>query len=342
MILARAEFSQVWAFPAEMSWPGSACGARESDHGDGWRGYTGTMTRGRAIRIAVLPLALVSAVATVMIAMERGVDPVGAVFGVYLAGMLVVTLLERLLPFDREWNRSFGDLGADALYLPTTWLVGALMQPASAALALWLAAGLSALLDTGLWPVEWPLLAQVALASVVAEFFDYWAHRAMHESRLLWRFHSIHHSAPRLYWLNATRTHPGETLFRGFVGGLPLAILGVGAPVLAVWMVIGRVAGLFQHANVDFELRPFSWIFSIGELHRWHHSALPQEANRNYGNSFIFWDAVFGTRFLPPDRIRPEEVGIGGLAEFPGSLGAQLLVPFRWRQLERVARGAPV
>lgn len=300
------------------------------------------MRRGQIIRIAVFPLALIAAVATVMIAMDRGVDPVGAMFGVYLAGMIVVTALERLLPFDREWNRSSGDLGADALYLPTTWLVGALMQPASAALALALASWLSASLGTGLWPMEWPLLAQVALASVVAELFDYWAHRAMHESRTLWRFHSIHHSAPRLYWLNATRTHPGETLFRGFVGGLPLAILGVGAPVLAVWMVIGRVAGLFQHANIDFELRPFSWIFSIGELHRWHHSTLAHEANRNYGNTFIFWDAVFGTRFLPSDRARPEEVGIDGLAGFPSSLPAQLLVPFRWKQLERGGRSAPV
>jgi sterol desaturase/sphingolipid hydroxylase (fatty acid hydroxylase superfamily) len=189
----------------------------------------------------------------------------------------------------------------------------------------------------GLWPTEWPLLAQVALASVVAEFFDYWSHRAMHVSRTLWRFHAVHHSAPRLYWLNATRTHPGETLFRGFIGGLPLAILGVGAPVLAVWMVIGRVAGLFQHANIDFELRPFAWIFSIGALHRWHHSTQVHEANQNYGNTFIFWDAVFGTRFLPDDRTRPEAVGIDGLAAFPKSLPAQLLAPFRWRKMEEAS-----
>jgi sterol desaturase/sphingolipid hydroxylase (fatty acid hydroxylase superfamily) len=137
--------------------------------------------------------------------------------------------------------------------------------------------------------------------------------------------------------LNATRTHPGETLFRGFIGGLPLAVLGVGAPVLALWMVVGRVAGLFQHANIDFELRPFSWIFSIGELHRWHHSTQMHEANRNYGNTFIFWDAVFGTRFLPSDRSRPEAVGIEGLAAFPQSLPAQFLAPFRWRRIEEVS-----
>ncbi len=293
------------------------------------------------LRIAIFPLALVVGVASTMIAMERGVQPVAAMFGVYIAGMFVVTALERLLPFDREWNHSYGDLGADALYLPTTWLVGGLMQPTSAALALGLASWLSSTIGVGLWPTDWPLLAQVALASVVAEFFDYWSHRAMHESSTLWRFHAIHHSAPRLYWLNATRTHPGETLFRGFIGGLPLAILGVGAPVLAVWMVIGRVAGLFQHANIDFELRPFSMVFSIGELHRWHHSTRTHEANRNYGNTFIFWDSVFGTRFLPSDRTRPEAVGIDGLEAFPKSLPAQLLAPFRYRRIEEASGAVP-
>jgi sterol desaturase/sphingolipid hydroxylase (fatty acid hydroxylase superfamily) len=291
----------------------------------------------RILRIAVFPLALIAGVGSTMLAIDRGVQPVAAMFGVYVAGMFVVTALERLMPFDREWNHSQGDLGADALYLPTTWLVGGLLQPASAALALALASWLSNTIGIGLWPTDWPLLAQVALASVVAEFFDYWAHRAMHESSWLWRFHAIHHSAPRLYWLNATRTHPGETLFRGFIGGLPLAILGVTAPVLAVWMVIGRVAGLFQHANIDFELRPFSWIFSIGALHRWHHSTRTQEANRNYGNTFIFWDSVFGTRFLPSDRTRPEAIGIDGLAAFPKSLPAQLLAPFRFRRIEEAS-----
>ena len=287
------------------------------------------------LRVSIFPLALVAAVASVMVAIERGANPVAAMFSVYLTGMIVVTMLERLLPFDRAWNHSKGDLAADAASLPTAFAVGSLVSPVSAAAALAIATWLSSTFGIGLWPVHWPLLAQVALASVVAEFFDYWAHRAMHESPLLWRFHTIHHSAPRLYWLNATRTHPGETLFRGFVGGLPLAVLGVGAPVLAVWMVIGRVAGLFQHANIDFELRPFSWIFSIGELHRWHHSARVEEANRNYGNTFIFWDALFGTRFLPPDRSRPDAVGIAGLDAFPRSLPAQLLAPFRWQRIRQ-------
>ena len=59
--------------------------------------------------------------------------------------------------------------------------------------------------------------------------------------------------------------------------------------------------------------RLLSWIFSIGELHRWHHSAERHEADLNYGDTFIFWDAVFGTRFLPRGVEAPSDVGIRGL-----------------------------
>jgi sterol desaturase/sphingolipid hydroxylase (fatty acid hydroxylase superfamily) len=87
--------------------------------------------------------------------------------------------------------------------------------------------------------------------------------------------------------------------------------------------------GLFQHANIDFELGPLSWIFSVGEMHRWHHSEHLTEANHNYGNSFLFWDVVFGTWYRPRGLAAPEKLGIGGLEGFPQSWFRQLLEPFR-------------
>jgi sterol desaturase/sphingolipid hydroxylase (fatty acid hydroxylase superfamily) len=60
---------------------------------------------------------------------------------------------------------------------------------------------------------------------------------------------------------------------------------------------------------------------------------LRAEADCNYGNNFIFWDAVFGTRYLPSDRPPPEQVGIEGLEEFPNTFVAQVLSPFRWQRL---------
>jgi sterol desaturase/sphingolipid hydroxylase (fatty acid hydroxylase superfamily) len=79
----------------------------------------------------------------------------------------------------------------------------------------------------------------------------------------------------------------------------------------------------------------------MAELHRWHHSKNVAEANRNYGGNLILWDVLFGTRFLPPDREPPADVGIGDMPAFPHGLLAQLAVPFRWQQVRREARGRP-
>ena len=287
------------------------------------------------LRVVILPLMLMAALVATGRVLRTDLPPALAVLLVYLGMMPVVAGLERWIPRYTSWNRRHDDFGTDALYLPMTWGVGALLGPVFAAAAVAVGGLLSRSWGAELWPAAWSVPAQVALACVVAEFFDYWGHRLMHQIPALWRFHAIHHSARRVYWLNATRTHPGETLVRGLFGGIPLAALGVAEPVLAWWMVLGRVAGLFQHANIDFALGPFGWIFSIGDLHRWHHSRARHEADRNYGNSFIFWDGVFGTRYLPADREPPEEVGLEGDAAFPTGILGQVGATWRratWRR----------
>jgi sterol desaturase/sphingolipid hydroxylase (fatty acid hydroxylase superfamily) len=290
----------------------------------------------------MFPALLVAAIGGAAWALTEGASG-GAVIGIVsVSCILAVVTAERLLPYRRNWNRSQGDLAVDAAYLPITAGVNAAIEPAVAFVGAAIGAALSAALGIGLWPGHWPLLGQVALACVVAELFDYWAHRVMHENEWLWRFHATHHSAPRLYWLNATRAHPCEMLFRGTVGMLPMSILGAGEPIFIMLAVVNVSVGLFQHANIDFRLGPLSWIFSVGELHRWHHSTVIGEANRNYGNNFIFWDAVFGTRFLPGDRHCPNALGIGGLGAFPSTLAGQLAAPFRWSRINgAVASAAP-
>jgi sterol desaturase/sphingolipid hydroxylase (fatty acid hydroxylase superfamily) len=141
--------------------------------------------------------------------------------------------------------------------------------------------------------------------------------------------------------LNATRAHPLEVLFRGAVGVLPLAFLGAERDVFLLLAVVNIAVGFFQHANIDFALGPLGWVFSVGELHRWHHARARAEADCNYGNNFIFWDAVFGTRYLPASRRAPEEVGIEGLDAFPAGVVAQVLAPLRWDRIRRESAGRP-
>lgn len=290
----------------------------------------------RVVRVLGFPAIFVAGVGGALLAMGRVGDEalVGLIF---LVNIGLIAALERWMPYQAGWNRARGDLGADLAYLPMTLVINGTIEPAVRLIALALGATLAAALGTGLWPAAWPLIAQLALACVIAEFFDYWAHRLLHEQPWLWRLHATHHSAERLYWLNATRAHPGEILLRGAIGVLPLALLGAGREVFVLLGVVNVVVGFWQHANVAFALGPLSWIFSIGDVHRWHHARRRAEADCNYGNNFLFWDVVFGTRALPADRPPPTAVGIEGLEAFPRRLSAQLTSPWRWPAIERAS-----
>jgi sterol desaturase/sphingolipid hydroxylase (fatty acid hydroxylase superfamily) len=112
------------------------------------------------------------------------------------------------------------------------------------------------------------------------------------------------------------------------VGLLPFLVLGAGKDVMLLTMIWITVHGLFQHCNVHLRLGPFNYVFSMAELHRWHHSLNLEEANRNYGNNILFWDIVFGTVFWPKDRDATEVVG-NGMPGYPGDYLAQLAAPFR-------------
>ena len=188
-----------------------------------------------------------------------------------------------------------------------------------------------------LWPSTWPWVAQLALALLLAELGEYGFHRAMHEVPWLWRLHATHHSAPRLYWLNAARFHPIDLLVVTVLKGIPLVLLGAPLAVFALVNLFSAIHGAYQHANLPVRLGPLNWIFSLTELHRWHHSMRMHEANHNYGGNLIVWDVVFGTRWLPVDRDPPEAIGIEALPRFPMGFFANLLVPFRWARVEAEA-----
>ena len=293
----------------------------------------------RAIaRHTVFPVTLVAMIFVGDRILE-GAAPPESVIVIWFGLMPWVAFLERVLPRYADWNRSHGDLLTDVIYFPTNLVIAGSLSALWAVLYLKAAIALQQAVGSPLWPSDWPVAFQVIFACAVAEFFAYWPHRWMHENAFLWRFHSVHHSPSRVYWLNGIRAHPGEHVFRGFLSGIPLAVLGAPPEILAWWTVLTRVGGLFQHANIDFALGPFAWIFSIGELHRWHHAAAKEECDHNYGDTFILWDTVFGTRHLPPDRPAPEEVGIRGLAAYPKSWWGQIVAPFRWREIEARSGG---
>ena len=247
----------------------------------------------------------------------------------------LIALLERWHPYRAAWTHSAGDLGADSLHLALTGpLTSGLFDVGVRGVAVAAGIRLADLTGGTWWPAGWPLPAQVALAILVAELGHYAFHRLTHERALPWRLHATHHSAPRLYWLNATRFHPLDLFGLIVLQSTPLLLLGIPARAYASYALFAALYGQLQHCNVDVRTgRWLDWVFSTPALHRWHHSRDPREGNHNYGAILNAWDHAFGTYFRPADRAFAGGVGIDHLDAFPRSWPAQLLSPFRWRRI---------
>ena len=138
------------------------------------------------------------------------------------AVVLLLLVLERAHPYQDAWLHSHDDIRTDLIHnLVNFWIPEVYTVSFVGGLTVG-AAWLSNALGMELWPTRWPLLAQLLLALVIGEFGTYWIHRLMHENAFLWRFHAAHHSAPRLYWLNAGRFHPLDLFAQQFLALTPL------------------------------------------------------------------------------------------------------------------------
>lgn len=177
-----------------------------------------------------------------------------------------------------------------------------------------------------------PSWVRLILGLVAGEVGFYWGHRFTHEIPLLWRFHSIHHSAQDIDFLTNTRAHPVDMVFPRLFGFVPILALGLtgGSPTItALVLVIGTLWGFFVHANVRWRFGILEHIVTTPFFHRWHHTGDTMR-DRNYAAMFAFIDHMFGTYYAPDHW--PTRYGID--APMPASLGGQFLNPFlpaKWR-----------
>lgn len=242
----------------------------------------------------------------------------------YLAVACAIWALERCWPHEPRWLADDGQMLPDLLH---TLLTKGLVQVlAFVSLVLGLTGGVAA---GPWWPSQWSLPTQVALALLVAELGFYAAHRVAHEWPPLWRFHAVHHSVRRLWFWNTGRFHAVDTLTR-IAAGVPLMWLaGAPAEVLQWISAVTAFVGILTHANLDVRCGPLNYVFNTPELHRWHHSRVAAEGNRNYGENLVVWDLVFGTWYLP-SRRPPLDIGIDD--PMPAGFIGQCLAPFRRRR----------
>jgi sterol desaturase/sphingolipid hydroxylase (fatty acid hydroxylase superfamily) len=222
-------------------------------------------------------------------------------------------LLERWMPFERGWQRAQGDAATDAT--SAVVLIGIVDPLLKAALPVLAIAALGAF-DLHAPAPRLPFALQVVLALLWIEFAKYWSHRWHHALRPLWWLHALHHGSRRLYWLNNFRFHPLNHSINTAASLLPLWLLGVSPEVLLAATAVTQPVTMLQHVNVDLRSGWLNRVFSTNELHRWHHSSDPREANANFGSSLVLWDQVFGTYRHAPQNA-PVSIGLFGGGAYP-------------------------
>lgn len=243
-----------------------------------------------------------------------------------IVGAIMVAGLEGAYPYRQQWWAEKEEWVQDAIFMALIQGVFPKLVAVVVVFTLSQFFHVHNLLVEGWWPTHWPVPFQMLLMMVVADGLRYWLHRLAHEWEPLWRFHAVHHSPHKLYWLNVGRFHPIDKGLQVCLDTVPFLLLGIGEEVLGLYVVCYAINGFFQHCNVDLRLGMLNYLISGPELHRWHHSMAKQESNHNYGNNLIIWDLLFGTWYLPTQR-EVKELGLVNRA-YPGAVLKQMTMPF--------------
>jgi sterol desaturase/sphingolipid hydroxylase (fatty acid hydroxylase superfamily) len=160
---------------------------------------------------------------------------------------------------------------------------------------------------------EFPFWPKVIFSMVILDLLIYWQHRLFHIIKPLWHLHRMHHTDTGFDVTTALRFHPLEIILSVLVKAV--AIIMIGAPVFAViaFEIILNGSAMFNHGNI----RMPKWLDSIirifivtPDMHRVHHSTIPEEHNTNFGFALSIWDRIFGSYVAQPS-VSHENMTIG-------------------------------
>jgi sterol desaturase/sphingolipid hydroxylase (fatty acid hydroxylase superfamily) len=248
-----------------------------------------------------------------------------------LASVLLLTVLfyvfERIRP--AEQSQRILDRAANYLYLPfvLAWvlLLQCILAPWNQYLTGVARGGLlaSILSRRGLW-------AEIVMGVTFAVLWDvwqYWIHRCQHAWPALWETHKFHHSEVALNTSSQARHHASSYVVY-MIGYAPMMLLfGTLTPHFIVTVLMFRVWGFVNHANIRAGLGPFTLIIAGPQWHRIHHSVEREHLDKNFAAFFPFIDRIFGTYYKPAR----DEYPATGLVEAPADsqLAQATIAPLR-------------
>lgn len=164
-------------------------------------------------------------------------------------------------------------------------------------------------------PWRLPTTPVTALACfLLVDLCLYAWHRALHQSKLGWALHSVHHTGETFALPLAGRL-PWPLRFVDDLITAPLVLLGFDPALIYLCLGVSFVVQVLAHAAAIGPLGPLELVFNTPANHRIHHHRDGDGQLRNFGAALIVWDRLFGT-FVRGDG-QPHPVGVAG---FDGSV----------------------
>jgi len=128
------------------------------------------------------------------------------------------------------------------------------------------------------------------------DFIFYCSHRLQHEVRLLWCFHSVHHTTKEMRLSTAVRGAMLEFVMTPWYF-VWMCALGFHPLMFITVRTFSRVWGILEHVHESF-VGYHPWlnkIFITPDVHRVHHGKNVRYLDRNYSEVFSFWDRILAT-----------------------------------------------
>jgi sterol desaturase/sphingolipid hydroxylase (fatty acid hydroxylase superfamily) len=180
-----------------------------------------------------------------------------------------------------------------------------------------------------------PVILQFFEIMFLTDLVQYWVHRLFHRVPWLWRLHAIHHSAPVMDWLAASRMHLAEVVCLRATTVMPMYVLGFSEPALYAYIVVVYFWSAMVHSNVRLNFGKLESVIVTPRFHHWHHGIEREAIDINFAVHFPILDWIFGTHHLPEGRW-PSGYGVINPV-IPKGYWRQILFP-----LQRPTPPAPV
>ena len=131
----------------------------------------------------------------------------------------------------------------------------------------------------------------------------YLKHYLEHNIRFMWAIHVNHHSSTYMNLSTSLRSGIFKSSYRYFFWAIAIFI-GFPVPMFLVLYGLGKLWAFFSHSQ---KLGNWGFLekFAVTPTHHLlHHSCNKNHLNKNFGETFLFWDKLFGTYAVADEPLK--------------------------------------